>query len=93
MSVNDYIKEFNAELDRLKKIIPGLKCSDLVTQQGQFGVLIGCVDSEYTKFAVTWTEEGPQILVARLLDGHITLMNRLYENIVALENMQKNINI
>ena len=87
MEIDDLLKLFNAELERLKKIIQGLECSDLMAQQGQFGVFIGLVDNGLTKFAVDSLTEEPGILASRLLDGHITLMNRLYENVVALENI------
>ena len=87
MKIDDPLKLFNAELERLKKIIQGLECSDLMAQRGQFGVFTGLVDSGLTIFAVDSLTEKPEILASRLLDGHITLMNRLYENVVALENI------
>ncbi len=85
--MSNHTKEFNVELDRLRKIIPGLECSDLTTQRSQFGVFIGQVDNGLTIFAVDSLTAEPEILASRLLDGHITLMNRLYENVVALENI------
>lgn len=87
MNLNERTEEFNKELERLRGLIPGLQCSNLMTCQGQFPVLIGYVDDGSSAFAVECSKEKPQILAARLLDGHITLMNRLYENIEALEKL------
>ncbi len=92
MNYNEQVKEFNKELERLRGLIPGLQCSNLMACQEQFPVLIGYVDDGSATFAVICDEissEKPQILTARLLDGHIALMNRLYENVEALEKLIK----
>ena len=88
MKLDDRVKEFDTEITRLKALIPGLDCSDgMMMCRNQPHILIGYVDSGRDTFAVEWTTEEPQVLAQRLLDGHITLMNRLYKNIKALEEI------
>ena len=88
MKLDDRVKEFDAEIARLKALIPGLDCSNgMMVHRGQFHILIGYVDSGADTFAVEWTIEEPQVLASRLLAGHITLMNRLHENVKALEEI------
>lgn len=88
MKLDDKVKEFNVEIARLKALIPGLDCLDgMMVHRSQPHMLIGYVDSGGDTFAVEWTLEKPQVIASRLLDGHIELMNRLYENVLALEKI------
>lgn len=86
--LQELIDKYNEEIVRLKSIIPGLQCTDkLMTDRSQQLTVLGYVDEANPLFCVDSLTEGPEILASRLLDGHIELMNRLYENVVALENI------
>ena len=84
----EQVNECDIEIARLKSIIPGLQCTDkLMSDRGQPLIIVGYVDEAWPLFCVDSQTEGPEILASRLLDSHIELMNRLYENVVALENI------
>lgn len=87
-NIQKQVEKCNAEIARLKELIPGLKCSDkMMTSRRQMYVLVGLVDESWTEFCVDSQHEEPQVLAQRLLDGHITSMNRLHENILALKEI------
>ncbi|KKL24979.1 hypothetical protein LCGC14_2409900 [marine sediment metagenome] len=84
----ELVNECNVEITRLKSIIPGLQCTDkLMSARSQPLIITGYVDEAWPLFCVDSLTEGSEILASRLLDSHIELMNRLYENVVALENI------
>ena len=86
--LQELVDKCNVEIARLKSIIPGLQCTDkLMTDRSQQLTIVGWVDEARPLFCVDSLTEGPEILASRLLDSHIELMNRLYENVVALENI------
>ncbi len=86
--LQELVNSCNTEIARLKSIIPGLQCSDkLMTDRSQQLTILGYVDEAWPMFCVDSLTDGPEILASRLLDSHIELMNRLYENVVALENI------
>ena len=88
MKISDRIKEFDAEIKRLKDLIPGLQCSNnMMTDRCQLLMAVGYVDENSTTFALDTRLEGLELIASRLLDSHITLMNRLYENVLALEKI------
>ena len=88
MKIDEQMKLLNIEIARLKSIIPGLQCTDkLMPQRTQPFIIVGYVDEAWPLFCVDSQTEGPEILASRLLDSHIELMNRLYENVVALEDI------
>ncbi|KKL96497.1 hypothetical protein LCGC14_1843960, partial [marine sediment metagenome] len=87
MNLNERTEEFNKELERLRGLIPGLQCSNLMTCQGQFPVLIGYVDDGSSAFAVECSKEKPQILASRILIKHEELVHRLNRNIKALKEI------
>ncbi len=85
-SFQELVDNCNVEIARLRSIIPGLQCSDkLMSDRGQPHIIVGYVDAAWPLFCVDSLTEGPEILASRLLDSHIELMNRLYENVTALE--------
>ena len=86
--LQELVDKCNVEIARLKSIIPGLQCTDkLMTDRSQQLTILGCVDEARPLFCVDSLTEGPEILASRLLDSHIELMNRLYENVIALESI------
>ena len=86
--LQELVDKCNIEIARLKSIIPGLQCTDkLMTDRSQQLIIIGYVDEARPMFCVDSLTDKPEVLASRLLNGHIELMNRLYENVVALENI------
>ncbi len=87
MRVKDRLLEYDKELARLKLVMPGLQCSSMMMHRGQPTIAVGYVDDSSTTFAMDTTIENASILASRLLDGHITLMNRLHKNYEALKEI------
>ncbi len=88
MLLKDKIKKLDAEIKRLKVLIPGLQCSDnMMTDRSQLLIAVGYADNNSVTFTIDAQFERPCVLANRLLDSHIVLMNRLYENVLALEKI------
>ncbi len=87
-SIKEQIKKCNAEIARLKNLIPGLRCSnEMMTDRSQLSMMVGFIEEDWVKFYVDSQCEEPQVIASRLLECYREFLTRLQDNVNALEEI------
>ena len=85
MKIEKQVKLFNAELNRLKKLIPGIRCTEVYTCRTIPHSLV-CIIETNELYIGEYTDN-PKMVTRRLLTSYEYIVTQLNENIKALREI------
>ncbi len=79
--------EFSAELSRLKKLIPGLDCTEIYGVRTMPLTFVCYVENKADERFYMYREDAPQVVAGRLLVSSKELLDRIQRNVNALKEI------
>jgi hypothetical protein len=79
--------EFSAELNRIKKLVPGLDCTEIYCDRGMPLTFVCFLENRNEEKFYMYREEGPQVIASRILECSKGLLARIQKNVDALEEV------